>query len=414
MWKNANFRMAVGIVLAVILTVVFIFELRIGFNIYERKIMSDTTELTTISKNAGSATVSIDEKYPYEELTGVDPEGDVIKLSDADVKIQINGICTDSNKDSYGIYKYAQSETKVSQTMTVEHRKQDFEALSAAYDSYLYGDKMALAKAAGIVLEETNAKFFVQHYREFDVPFVYSEGTLTYTAFIPLNEEFLLVSAKDPFYVSSDKISVHYGDPSQDPQRSHTYSKYEELASLNQIRMLMENKVKDENGVLDEIDTPYQTSGVLGTAETYTSKADNATRAQLVSYAEYDWKENGTSSETSMMVDTTSVRAKQSEWKLTSTVYSYEYAGLQLLNLSGQRTSSMLTISGTIMNQVDAERPYVIVVKFIGEDDVLLGLQVIDNRESPLKASAHAEFTASVKAEDVKIADVVAIQFDIY
>lgn len=414
MWKNANFRMAVGILAAILMTVVFVFELRIGFNIFERKMLADTDELTLISKQAGSASVSIDTPATYEEISGVDPEGDIIRLKDSDLKLQINGTYTDTDRDSYGIYKYAQSETKQAMTLTVEHHQQDFEAMEEAYNAYIYGDRMALANAASIALEESAAKFMIQTYREGNIPFVYSEGTKTYTAFVPQEDEFIVISAKDPFYVSSGKVSVHYGDPSQDPQLLHTYSDYEELASINQIRMLLETKVKDENGVLDDIESPYKSSGVVGTADTYTSRADNATRAQLVSYADYKWEENGTATGTSMMIDTTSVRAKQSEWVLTSTVYSYSYAGLQLLNLSGQRTSSNLTISGSIMNELESERPYVIVVKYIGESDNLLGLTVIDCREEPLAASAHTEFSTSVQATDVKIEDVVAVQFDIY
>lgn len=396
------------------MTIVFIMELRIGFNIFERKILNDTDKLTTISKNAGSASVSIDQPYSYPEIEGVDPEGDVIKLSDIDLKVKLNGTYTDSSRESFGVYKYAQAGTNQSMTLTVEHRKENFEELKSAYTDYIYGDTSVLPQVAGIVLEQTAAQFYQQSYREFTVPIIYSEGTLTYTAFVPLEDEFIVLSAKDPFYISTDKVSVHYGDPAQDPMRSHTYSDYEELASINQIRVLLENKVKDEEGALDDLENPYKGNGVVGTADTYTSRADNTTRAQLVSYGDYKWEENGTAAGTSMMIDTTSVRAKQSEWKLTETVYSYSYVGLQLLNLTGQRTSSMLTISGNIMNELDTERPYVIVVEFIGESDNLLGLSVIDCREKPLLASAHAEFSTSVTATDVKIGDVVAVQFDIY
>lgn len=393
---------------------VFIMELRIGFNIFERKILNDTDQLTTISKRAGSASVSIDQPFQYPEIEGVDPEGDIIKLNDVDLKVKLNGTYTDSSRESFGVYKYAQSGTNQSMTLTVEHKKENFEEMKDAYTEYIYGDSSLLPQVAGIVLEQTAAQFYQQSYREFTIPVVYSEGTLMYTAFVPLEDEFIVLSAKDPFYISTDKISVHYGDPTQNPMRSHTYSDYEELASINQIRVLLENKVKDEEGVLDDLENPYQSSGVVGTADTYTSRADNTTRAQLVSYGDYKWEENGTAAGTSMMIDTTSVRAKQSEWKLTETVYSYSYVGLQLLNLTGQRTSSMLTISGNIMNELNTERPYVIVVKFIGESDNLLGLSVIDCREKPLLASAHAEFSTSVSATDVKISDVVAVQFDIY
>lgn len=414
MWKNAHFRMAVGILGAIVMLIVFIMELRIGFNIFERKILNDTDALATISKNAGSASVSIDQPFAYPELEGVDPDGDVIKLGDVDLKVKLNGTYTDSSRESFGVYKYAQAGTNQSMTLTVEHRKENFAEMEDAYKEYIYGDSSVLPQVAGIVLEQSAAQFYQQSYREFTVPVVYSEGTLTYTAFVPLEDEFLVLSAKDPFYISTDKISVHYGDPAQDPMRAHTYSDYEELASINQIRVLLENKIKDEDGALDDLENPYKSEGVVGTADTYTSRADNTTRAQLVSYGDYKWEENGTAAGTSMMIDTTSVRAKQSEWKLTETVYSYSYVGLQLLNLTGQRTSSMLTISGNIMNELDTERPYVIVVKFIGESDNLLGLSVIDCREKPLLASAHAEFSTSVTATDVKISDVVAVQFDIY
>ena len=68
MWKNAHFRLAVGILGAIVMLVVFIMELRIGFNIFERKILNDTDALANISKNAGSASVSIDQPFAYPEL----------------------------------------------------------------------------------------------------------------------------------------------------------------------------------------------------------------------------------------------------------------------------------------------------------------------------------------------------------
>lgn len=414
MWKNANFRLVVGIIGAVIMAVLFIFEIRIGFNIFQRKILNDTTTLTNLSKEAGSASVSIDQLAAYPEVEGVDPDGDVIKLYNYDLKVKLNGIATDTNKDSYGVYKYAQSKTNQAMTLSVESFKSDLDKLMAAYNAYLYGDKMALANAVSLALQEGSAQFMVQSYREGPIPIVYSEGTQIYTAFVPLEDDFLVLSAKDPFLLDTGKISVHYGNPAENPQLMHTYSDYEELASKNQIAKILENKIKNENGELDDLETPYQSSGVVGTADTYTSRADNTTRAQLVSYADYDWQEDGVAAGTSMMIDTTSVRAKESEWKLTETVYSYSYAGLQLMNLSGQRSSATLTISGNIVNELESERPYVIVVKFIGEGDTLLGLNVVDGRETPLAPSTFKEFTVSASSNDVKIADVVAVQFEIY
>ncbi len=414
MWKNANFRAAVGIVGMIIMAVIFIFEIRIGFDIFQRKILADTDTLSAISKEAGSASVSIDAPADYPELTGVAEDGDIIKLDGYDIKVKLNGTSTDEANSSFGVYKYAQVDTNASMTLSVESYKSNMDALTEAYDAYIYGDKMALPNVIGLALQEDAAEFFVQKYREFPVPIVHSLGTEMYTAFIPLEDDFITISAKDPFLLDTGKVSVHYGDPKLNPMLTRTYSDYEELASQNQIRMIMENKIRDENGELDSIETPYQSTGTVGTAETYTSRADNATREQLVSYGDYDWGEDGIATGTSMMIDTTSVRAKKSEWKLSETVYSYSYAGLQLMNLSGQRTSSKLTIEGNIMNEIDADRPYVIVVKFIGEGDVLLGLSVVDGRSDPLTPSSYKKFSVSVDADTVKIADVIAVQFEIY
>lgn len=414
MWKNANFRLVVGIIGALLMTVIFVFEVRIGFNIFQRKILNDTEMLTQISKDKGSASVSIDQMATYPEVEGVDPEGDVIKLYNYDIKVKLNGVATDVTRDSYGVYKYAQSGTNAAMTLSVESYKSDKDKLMEAYDAYLYGYSMALPTAIGLALKEDAAKFLVQSYREGPIPIIYSEGTQIYTAFVPLEEDFIVLSAKDPFLLDTGKVSVHYGNPSEQPMLMHTYSDYEELASKNQIAAILENKIKNENGELDAVDTPYQSTAVVGTDDTYTSRADNTTRAQLVSYADYDWQEDGVAAGTSMMIDTTSVRAKESEWKLTETVYSYSYAGLQLMNLSGQRSSSTLTISGNIVNELESERPYVIVVKFIGEGDTLLGLNVVDGRETPLAASTFKEFSVSASSSDMDIANVVAVQFEIY
>ena len=408
---NPTVKTILGILLSVFLTIIFIFEVSTAFRILHDKMLSNTDALTNLSKQHGSATVSIDNPAVYPAIEDIAPTGDVIAISNSTLKVRINGVLTDDARKDYGVYKYADSENSQSKTFNVNFYSNDKAVLDDAYNEYFYGDPYALFAALGLTYQPTALTLYQQDYRDAVIPVIYNAASSMYFAFVPTDDSFLVMSCVDPFVLSTDKVTVHYGDPHNNPMLEHTYSDYEVLAAENQLRKLAEKALHGED---KDIDNPYTSSGTVGTSETYTSRADNNLRAQMVSYADYKWSRTGIADGTSMYIDTTSEKAKESEWKLTSTTYAYSYAGLSLMTLSGERSNTSLKIGGNIANTLTSERPYVIVVKYVNDARELLGLQVLDCREQPLKGNGYMAFMSTVYSSDVPIEEVTAVQFEIY
>ena len=409
MFKNNNVRIASGILLSIVLTVTLIIEFRVGFNMLEKKITADTDLYVDMSKQLGSARVSIDKITVYPEIDLGNEDGDVIQIKNSLLKVLINGQLTDSDKADYGRYDYSQLGTNYAKSFFVEDRSSNFETFKKAYDAYFNGDPGALFDAYGVAYQPENLTFYQQSYREYMIPFIHNEATHSYYAFLPEGDKFYVMSCEDVFNISTDKVSVHYGNAKLNPQLKHTYSDYEQLAAANTIAKLIQKKKE-----IESMESPYVSAGVTGTAETYTSSSDNNLRKQMVSYTNYDWAPDGTAEGTTLTIDTTSARAKASEWVLTATTYSYTNAGLQVLNLQGTKSSTKLEISGNILNTLETERPYVVVVKYVNEARELVGIEVIDNRTNALLGNSYHNFMSALYSKDADIESVVAVQFEVY
>lgn len=409
MFKNNNVRIAAGVLLAVILTVVLVFEFKIGFNMLESKILDDTAVYMNLSRELGSARVSIDKVTEYPEIEAVDPAGDVIQMKNSQLKVQISGVLTDREKSEYGRYDYSQIGTNTSKSFFIEDRSSNFDEFKEAYDAYFADNPSMLFDVYGVAYQPENLTYYQQSYREYTIPIIHNEATKSYYAFLPEGENFYIMSCEDVFNISTEKVTVHYGNPKLDPQMRHTYSDYEELAAKNTIEDLIQKKKE-----LEDMESPYVSSGVTGTADTYTSSSDNNLRKQMVSYGDYEWGADGTAEGTTLTIDTTSAKARASEWVLTETTYAYTNAGLQILNLQGTKSATKLEISGNILNTLETERPYVVIVKYVNEARELVGLEVIDNRTNALLGNSYQSFISAIYSSNADLDSIVAVQFEVY
>lgn len=413
MFRNDKVRLILGILLAVILSIATIVEFRFGFKLLSEKLLADTDSLALISKSAGTASVSINELNTFPEIEGVYELGDVITLYDYGLKLQLDGKLADRSRDEYGVYKYTEAESNQTRTLTVEAFKDRRSEFIEAYDGYFYTEPYKLLDVYGISYDTSTIQLYQQTYSKFTVPMLYNTATLTYYAFLPTDNNFLVVTAQDPFGLTDDKVTEEFGNPSENPMRKHTYSWYEKTAAENTIAALA-GGVDVTSGYNDSNNGTQQGSTNEGSSAAYTSSSDNNIRAQLASYASYAWKRDGTADGTTMTISTTSNAAKESQWSFTETTYSYSYAGLRIQNMSGSRKSSSFTIEAEIINELKTERPYVVVVKFINESDELLGVDVIDMRDSPLGGESFRKFTSTVSSSEVAISEATAVQFEIY
>lgn len=419
-----------GVLLAITLSAVFFFEMRYAFGILKDKMLSDVTELSQISRDAGTASVSIRAVTTYPEIEGTAPFGSVIPLYGYGVKVQLDGRSSENTSEATNTYKYTEAESQSEHMFTVEAFEEKRSDFITAVDDYFHDSPYGIFDTYGITYDPTTLELYQQTTTKGKVPMVYNQATLTYYMFIPTDDNFLVATASDPFLITDSLTTSVFGDPSEDPMTKHTYSEYEKLAAENTIRKLMEEATNgsDEDDTI-VINNPYAddydgngsatssgstSSGETGSADAYTSPSDNNLRAQLASYANYDWKKDGTADGTTLKISTTSQAAKDSQWSFTETTYSFSYAGLRIQNMSGQRKSTSFTIEAEITNELKTPRPFVVVVKYINDAGDLLGVDVIDSRSEPLDGESFRKISSTVSSAEVAISEATAVQFEVY
>lgn len=402
-----------GIILAVVLTIVIVFEFKAGFDMVHNRQMSEINTFIQSASEYGKASVSIDEVAVYDEIPAVSETGYVVAVPTYDFRIKLNGELSDDSNEETGVYNYVSNETHTQQALYVSKVEADVTGFRNALKSFWFGDTTALPAYAFSGSVPEDVQFFQCTYRGGNVPVLYSESQSSYVMLISCEGEyFLQLTSAEQFALTDDLVTVAFGDPMANPQSFHTYSKYEEQATTNTLRELKE---KEENGDSGEA-TPYTTSEVPGTSTTYTSKADDTKREQMSSMSKFAWKKDGTSKDTDLKVDITSEEANKSKWVLTETTYSYEANGLKLYALSGSRSAETFSIEGTIQNMLNAERPYVLIIKYLDTNNELLGISVVDKRTAPLKPEGVDKFSMSVvPAKDkIDIQRIASMMFEVY
>lgn len=332
-------------------------------------------------------------------------EGDVVKFNGYKFRIGGTLLSTDTISQGYTDYLAFDGDMHNITSQTCYGNEDLLEAL----DDYIQGDYELVKHYLPVTVQDENLTCYLQDTPDGVLAEIYDEGSQKWYMFVPMTDVYMLLIADDMIMLSRDAETVIFGDPSDDVMSEHTYSLYEMQAVEN-----------TRNALTDGTYTPtgdeQLSSEVQGTSATYTSAADNETRKQMLNMANYVWKSDGTSEDTNMIVDLTSTTAKASEWVLTtSSPYAFTDNALRLHSLKAVRNAETFNVSGKLTNQLAAERPYVIILKFLNANDELLGIRVLDKRNERIPPNDVADWTYVLSIDSgISIGEINALQFEIY
>lgn len=406
-------KLITQIITTVCLIAVIIAELFIGVRMVKQRSSYKTDSLISLAKTMGTPNTTIENNTWYEEVP--EPEdGDVIKIGDVRIKLSGEANDTSSNTSQYIIYADLETRNPI-QFSYMEHTER-FDLLSMAIANYFDNPASTegITKLLPVNVMPENLTFYQQSLADQNIPVVYDNASDCYYMFYPGKDYYYVFSSKKPFKITTDKVTVHYKDPNDDPLRSHTYSAYEVNAVENTLNAMDDEDKAGYDGTVLSNTTPQDV------ANNYTTEAASNTRNTIVSYAGKKWNKDGTSVDGNYMIDLTSNDAKASEWVLKSehTSYSYTTDGLNLTGLQGKRDSAagVFELSGKIQNLDKASRPYALAVIFVDSTGQLLGVKVVDNRTNPIEANGVSEFsvTANTAADGFDVADISSVMFKLY
>lgn len=419
------------------LTVVIVVECVIGFRMLQNKWATDTNKVISQSASYGKSLALIEYAFSWPEATQPNSNGDVVAIDEN--RFKVNGLTTSSSTDQKG-YVYYSSADDSNASHFIQYKevmdKGTVDGFHNALSNYFEGDSAGLISLLETNTVEENVQEYQQTFTDGAIPILYDSGSNTYFMFLDCINSYYLLQCDEPFIVSDDRVSLHYGDPDADPMTEHAWSTYEAGAIDNTRKALMNkdetldsytdagtvetsssNSTVSAGGTTVDIagDSYMNQSTVADSSALYMTPEDDAARELLVSYGTKKFNADGTAEDGSASVDISSVGAKASEWVLTETQYSYTDYGITLSGLSGRRTSSLFEVNGSASNTIASARPWVLVVKFMGEGDTLLGLKVIDNRANPIPADGVSQFSVQLGASDeIEFSEIVAIQFAVH
>ena len=410
-------KTVLGVLLSIVLVFVIIFEVKFFFTTYERASYRKINEMSGMASQIGKEHVTLDTLYTWPTAPQPAKELDVLKIPEADTNVRVSGILTSTEADYSGIYSYIPEGEQTAHRLTVTNKQGMYDSFSTAYASYLKGDANGIADFVGYTLSDTSV-VYQQNYADNVLPVIYDESIAQFYLVYPNNDDetVFVINTDLPVEVTKDIATVHYGDPTRDPMLSHTYSDYEIWAANNTLEQMKEGKDKNKTNKDEDVKESYGNSDSEGSG-TFTSSIDNKKRETLASYANLTFGEDGVCKTNSdIKLDITGTEAKNSQWTITSTSYSYTYAGLSISSLHAKRDSKLFTLTCNINNNMDAIRPYVVVVKYLNSENKLVGVKVIDKRTDPLASKGVGTITADIYAIEDKcpIETITAVQFDIY
>lgn len=401
------------IITTVCLIAVIVAELFIGVRMVKQRSSYKTDSLISLAKTMGTPNTTIENNTWYEEVP--EPEdGDVVKIGNVRIKLSGEADDTSSNTSQYIIYADLETRNPI-QFSYMEHTER-FDLLSMAIANYFDNPASTegITKLLPVNVMPENLTFYQQSLSDQNIPVVYDNASDCYYMFYPDKDSYYVFSSKKPFKITTDKVTVHYKDPNDDPLRSHTYSAYEVNAVENTLNAMDDDDKAGYDG------TVLSNTTTQDVANNYTTEAASNTRNTIVSYAGKKWNKDGTSVDGNYMIDLTSNDAKASEWVLKSehTSYSYTTDGLNLTGLQGKRDSAagVFELSGKIQNLDKASRPYALAVIFVDSTGQLLGVKVVDNRTNPIEANGVSEFSVTVNttADGFDVADISSVMFKLY
>lgn len=409
----------IDIVLCILLGLAVIFEIRWGMNMLTKKWESDTNKLISTATNFGKNIGIIDDTFSWPEAEQPRVEGDVVKIEGN--KYKLNGTVTAIDADYNGTVYYADIDTKASKQLnyvevvdanTINHFQE-------ALPKYFNGETDGILDLLGTDTPKEEIECYQQTFMGGVIPVMYDTVREQYCMLLDCSSSFFLLKCSEPFMVTDGRVAVHYADPTSDPLKAHVWNHYELGAIDNTRWKLTEGVTYDELGNpisgndMSQAGNNNESSDNMN--DIYRRPSDDTARQTMVSYASKTFDSEGKALDGSVTLDLTSPAAKASEWVLTQTSYSFTDNGLTINGLSGKRNANEFEISGNVSNMISAERPWVLVVKFLGDSENLLGVRVVDNRSTPIAADGVSNFTVNLDSESgIDFSQITAIQFEVH
>lgn len=418
-----NKEMIKDAVICIILTVVIVFEIVTGFNMLKDKWKLDTSKIISSSTTYGQSLGLVETVFSWPDAPEPEARGDVISIDEN--RFKINGISSDDSYNTQpGYVYYSTFETNLSRFVQFEEvlDSNKVDLFHNALVDYFSGNASAFLSIMSANMLEENIIAYQQNFTEGAVPVFWDEGTGRYYLLLDCVTSYYVVSSMDPILVTDASATVHYAKASDDPLTSHSWSTYEAGAIDNTRQALMDSEDGEMTAYTQSnvgevyTDSTGQNytmeSNTQSNTQLYASEADEQARAVLVSYSNKEFDELGNALDGSCKLDISSTTAMRSQWLLTQTQYSFTDNGITINGLSGSRSSSAFEISGNASNTISSRRPWVLCVKFMGENNTLLGVRVVDNRSNPIPADGVSYFTVNLDSSDnIDFSKIVAIQF---
>lgn len=412
--KNPTIRLILGVFLAIVLSITMVLEIRATFNTLFNKFYTDLDKISNISMTSAMSSVTIDTVQDFEEVPNVNDDGDVIKIHNWNIRIKVNGRITENNSE-LGIYTFTSLEDQMAKQLVIEEKSDKLPEVLDALSRYWYGETSNIIEASGVeVIGEEEPEYYQSSSMGKRVPVIHSTVTANWYMFIPAeNEEsYLVLTSSDPFKLVDEQATAHFDDPSVNYQDKHTYSLYEEWATTATIKELMseEGARTKQNLNVDEYANKDQSSLVASSNKELKKLRNAKAKLSTVVFNSAGKAEDGTT------LDITSDEAKKSQWLLSSDTYYYTLNGLSVYTLSARRSRELFSLSGTIENTTSTQRPYVILIKYLDGNNKLLGIKVVDKRNSPLNAGTSTAFTVDVTPtqDKIEISKIESLMFEMY
>lgn len=396
-------------VVSILTTVVMSIVLLVLLFVFVR-LLTDSKASTSFDRLSDSSPVEVLDEWDFEEDNGVElvedsHEGDVVTVQGYNFRVP--GNLFEVPPASARNFNYCSSNDGLTKSVNY-NQSSNIDNLLTDLEDYFNGDVEAIQTYIPVNTQSENLTCYRQDTNDGSLAIVYNNANSHYYMFVPLTEVYLCIDSEEMLYFTTDTRTVIFGDPAKDPMTYHTYSMYETTAMQNTINQLTDGEY--------DVDLSQLPTEVDAGSTTYTSEADNETRRQMLQYSSFDWNEDGTSSGTSMVIDTTSETAKASEWILTSSsAYSFTNNSIKLHSLRAARNTETFSVEGKVTNQLSYERPYVLVIKFLNSEHGLLGVGVVDKRSEPIEPSNVADWEYVLSSDSgIDLQAITALQFEVY
>jgi len=358
------------------------------FGINLTNLMNDTVQEGV---NAVSTVVqeAVDKPQPLEKM----PNGSIVEFGD--YNFQVDGTLESITKNGNQMTVVAMLEDGTTTMSSFEEKtSNDYTKLVQAY---MNGDK-TLETTLGAGQQYTR---YYYNYNGYDIPIIYNQGTGDWYSIVVMDHNVVITTSRNPIILSDGIASKVYRKASETATADYDYNSYQTKAIEN-TRM--------QSGIWtppNESDDDFDDTSVSEN-ETYTNYED--LQKVLTTYDHNKLQSDGTIEGTDIKITTTTDDDKTYDYNIIDSPQLPEVmiGGLKLNNfqinyltpVSGVKT--FMGLSTEVPNSIDVtnadtvDREFVIMLKFVSEDDKLLDFILIDNLDDPLAPNETRTFPISL------------------